>query len=205
MHGWQREPAEDVLDDWLTNWWQVDTSRYVYRRDLPADVDANFSLSGTASVTRDLRPADASAVSQWSLAGKIAWGNNQNRREYGQAHSTGHYLEVLDSAGRIIARMYPNLFSYPNIRIYGNSASLRQLDVTDWGLTILDTPIPFEISAENAQITFTHGTSTSAPVAVFDPASDWRNPTTLRLFFFQSGVSYPQTVGLTELIFAASP
>ena len=41
---------------------------------LPADVNANFSLSGTASLTRDLRPASATAVSQWSLAGKIAWG-----------------------------------------------------------------------------------------------------------------------------------
>ncbi len=206
LYGWHRSPAQDVLNNWLSDWWQVDTSRYVYRTDLPVDIRANFSQTGTATLSRDLLPSGAGTVSGWSLGGKVAYGSNVNQREAGQPFSTGHYLEILDEAGKIIARMYPTGAS-PDIAILGNSSTLKLVDLTTWSQALVQTPIPFQISAASGQITFCLGGSTPVTTNLFDPTSNWQKPRTLRLYFFQAGANWywPQDVGLAEVTFSSTP
>lgn len=208
LYGWHRFPAQDVLNNWFMDWWQVDTGRYVYRADIPTDIRASFALTGTtATLSRDLLPAAAGTVSSWSLSGKIAYGSNNNHANPGQPNSSGHYLEILDDSGKIIARMYPGDAS-PNLAIRGNNGTLvSTMSPTTWNQTLVHTPTPFAISASGGLITFTFGGSTPVTTGTLvDSTSSWQKPRTLRLFFFQSSpATYPQDVGLAEVTFSSTP
>jgi len=212
IYGWHRSPAQDVTADQVYNWWKVNTGRYSYRKERPVDIHINHSggpgaaHSSTATLTRDLRPVSASAVSTWTLSGKLAYGSTANRSEYG-SYSVGHYLEVLDDAGKIIARLYPQEASSNQVAIRANSSSTTvKLWTRDTFMkTIQETPTQFSISAASGQVTFTFADGTSGPVALFDSTANWQKPTTLRLFFFDSGYSYGKDISLADATFVTTP
>jgi hypothetical protein len=211
LYGWHRTPAQDITNDWLNDFWKVDTSRYSYRRDRPADIRANFSRPGTASVTRELRNVGDSAVNGWTLGGLITFGANYNRNEYGDStsDSSGQYLEVLDDAGKIIARLYPralNLNVAPPVSINGNTgaSSVKVVSSDTWNRTIWQTPNPFSISAAAGKLSFTFADGSITNVTPLDSAANWQKPTTLRIFYyhFHPNWGYGLEIGLSDVTFS---
>jgi hypothetical protein len=210
LYGWHRTPEQDVTNDQRTDWWVVDTGRYAYRRDRPADIRANFSRPGTASVTRDLRPVGAGAVSAWTLSGQLTFGANYNRNEYGDNTSdcSGQYLEILDDTGKVIARLYPRGLAQ-NVAIHANTAAsnVKVVSADEWNRTIWQTPTPFTVSASDGKLSFTFGDGSIANVQPFDSTANWQKPATMRMFFyhFHPNWSWPLEIGLAETTFSTTP
>lgn len=209
LYGWHRDPAQNVTANVATNWWTVDTSRYVYRKDLPVDIHVSHNRDGDASVWRDLRPAGAAAVSSWTLSGNIAYGSNWNRDEYNPSgiDNIGQYLEVLDDAGKIIARMYPRNTPTSLAAIYANNTSTAVKTTALWGATIVQTAVPFSIHAANGKLDFTFDDGSAQQVNLLDPGSNWQKPATLRLFFFHARPNWGYGVesSLSGVTFVTTP
>jgi len=202
LYGWHRNPVDDDRTDRLTRWWVVDTNVYSYRRDRPSDVRASFTRPGTATVSRDLLPADAAPRDQWRLQGRLTWGNTPNLGESGQGQTTGAYVQVLDDNGKVIARLNPAIL-VPRVKYIANRVVLSDLPQSVWGATMAGVPQRFGISAANGQITFSLENAEPLTTGVLDPASHWQKPRSLQIFFWQSGNVYPLMVDLADLEFSA--
>jgi hypothetical protein len=202
LYGWHRNPVDDDRTNRLSQWWVVDTNAYSWRRDLPADIRASFDRPGTATVSRDLLPPDAAPRDSWALSGRITFGNTANIREPGQAQSTGAYLRILDDGGKIIARLNPVILD-PRAKIMGNTAVLSDIPLSQWGATVAGVPRKFSMGAAGGQITFSLERGETLTTPVFDPASHWRKPRTMELYFWQSGLTYPLMVDLAGLTFSS--
>jgi hypothetical protein len=66
-------------------------------------------------------------------------------------------------------------------QIRANGHSLLTLDRATWSQTFEDQPVAFQISADSGQITFTVGNVAPLTATVFDPASHWQKPRSLRV------------------------
>ncbi len=205
LYGWHRSPANDSTNDFVTDWWQVHTSAFTYSGDEPGDISARWTArSGEATLSRDLLPTEAGPVGEWTLAGQVACDFFPNQKEYGQAYSSGLYIDVLDDAGKVIARLDSKLFAYPNdIRVLGNGGTIARMGLKRWNTEFIGAQKPFGISAQSGRVRFRLAGGVTLTTSPFDPESDWRRPRTLRLLFWQTGIDYPRTVDLREITFSA--
>ncbi|UFH53114.1 PA14 domain-containing protein [Spirosoma sp. KNUC1025] len=181
LYGWKREPAVEDYTDANKDWWQVVSGRKSYRKQ-SADLWVKFrQVSGSYAITRDL--GVVSNASSWSLTGRISYEGNEGNNSVG-----GCYLEVLDKAGKVIARTYITT-SYSGTRpiaIFGNTMQIAtgaQYDMR----RITDQVQPLSIIASSTGITFNYANYKSVSTKVFDASSDWRAPKTLRLYFSDNG------------------
>ncbi len=186
--GWTRTPVADSLVNQYTNTWQTNTSVTVYNRRLPVDIFMQFAqpTSKTYFVNRDLGINNVS--SDWKISGDIQLlmpGGTLN----GQMNN--FFIEVLDDAGKILARFYAdrNLSAYPTIayRAYGNGA---QLFSSTSNATVASVQ-PFDIIAVGGSITFNYAGYTQT-TSIFDGTGNWAKPKTLRVRFASTkGPNYP--------------
>ena len=200
LYGWRRSPAGDVLADRYHNYWAAVTSVQTYRKEPPHDLSLTFQQNtGNATVTRDLG-APSDSTRRWTFAADLNYtGNYPNHGTQG-----GQYFDVLDDAGRIIARFYSVVVAYPNdFRVYGNDNAVvqgtddRTLRSVTWQWQ------PLEITAENGAITFRYGPYGPVTTHVFDAASDWRRAKSLRFYFWTNAPSanYSRSVDLDHAQF----
>jgi hypothetical protein len=190
-NGWHRSPATDNGDYWHT--WLVDggdldgaPAVHVFFRDSTEDT--------SAFVTRDLGvPSDATA--RWDLSMMVSYAGNYNNH----GSCGGQYMDVLDDADKVIARLYQLQVAYPNdSRVYGNTEAILQ--TSEGGLMALSAAwLPLRITAAGGQVTFAYGSYDAITTDVFDPTSNWRRPKTLRLSYWTGQCAYPRRVHIADL------
>jgi len=153
---------------------------------LPSTVDlyAHYKQAlGTYTVTRTL--GNNIGVNAWNLSGRLSW----NRSHQNELNATaGEYIEVLDNNGKIITRLYEDYAQTTPLYtfyVHGNDKILMQ-NTQLAILPITQNAQPFSISAANGAITFSYAGSSATTSNLIDPTANWKNPTTLRLYFFTS-------------------
>src|SRR5260221_241975 len=202
LYGWSRNPAsEDYTGSAYLRWWSVKSGLKAYDYTKPADVSANYAqISSTYTINRDL--GNNHVTNSWKIAGDISYeGNNANSSD-GQG---GVYFEVLDAAGKIIARFYPTLFwsnNLPYMSVTANKAVLAS-DKSGTIQPVLTTVEPISITAAGGKVTFNYAGYAPVVTTIFDPSSDWQTPKTMRLYFWTSGSNYSRAMDLLNMRFSA--
>lgn len=196
LYGWQRNPAAEDYTDRYTDWWQVATNRKTYRKGSP-DLWAMFrQQSGTYSVSRDLGTTDKQKT--WSLNGRISYDGNEGNEVTGTG---GSFLDVLDKAGKVIARTFVDInYTGRIMTVYGNTAPIATNPQSQIR-PIIDEQQPISITADSTGITFTYANYPPVKTKVFDTGSDWRSPRTMRLSFFTNGRNVSRIFGIERMYF----
>jgi hypothetical protein len=202
IYGWHRNPATENHTDSNSNWWEVQTNNQSYNATWP-DVFAWFRQnSGTYTVTRDLGTVSPQLTS-WDLSGIVSYVGNYENTDGG-----GSYIEVLDSQGKVITRLFTSVwYATHDAYMYGNSYSTTlggALIVPFENIT--NVPQPFDIHMANGAVTFTYGPY--APIstsALVDPTSNWTHPATLVLSFYGNNSNYDRKIDLQNVRFLSLP
>ena len=208
LYGVTRDSATDTPGDDSSNRWIVRTSRFTYRSALNRKNDLSFLFqndkNAIRTLTRDLG-STSDDTTEWSLSGEI----NHSDGRFNDGDNGGHFLEILDDSGRIIARLTPLRAVPPQTdqRIVGNTADLWHVDAVavKSGEVKLGWE-PLTISAKDGQITFVYGKNPPALTNVFDPAANWRRAKTLRFYFWHTEkASSGRHLSVRDFQFAQSP
>ncbi len=135
--------------------------------------------SGTAAVNRDL--GINNVTNNWKIAGQLTF----EKSDFVVGSATKQYVDVLDAAGKIIARFnYVGNSSSKVITIYGNTAIVDSRIGLDLTLGKFQT---FEVTAINGVITFTYANYPPVATTIFDATANWTQPKTLRQYWTCKG------------------
>ncbi|MFL5744436.1 MAG: PA14 domain-containing protein [Niastella sp.] len=202
LYGWTRTPVvEDYSGPAYLDWWSVKSGTKAFDYTKPADVTANYAqASGIYTVNRDLGVQNTDT---WTIMGKISYeGNNANSSD-GQG---GVYFDVLDAAGKVISRFYPTLYwtnGVPYMSATANKTALAA-DKSEIIQPVLTTVQPISIAVSANGVTFQYAGYPQVTVPVFDPASNWKAPKTMRLYFWTNGSNYSRAVDLSDMRFSSA-
>ncbi|MDQ6763759.1 MAG: hypothetical protein M3015_14180 [Bacteroidota bacterium] len=152
------------------------TSLKKYINDGSPDVFSMSGIaSGTAAVNRDLGVNNV--TSNWKISGQLTF----EKSDFVVGSATKQYVDVLDAAGKIIARFnYVGNSSTKVITIYSNSAIVDSSTGLDLVLGMFQ---PFEVNAINGSITFIYANYPPVTTTIFDATANWRQPKTLRQYW----------------------
>jgi hypothetical protein len=144
-------------------------------------------------------------LSNWSMKGQVIFPGNMNNDPV--TDKAGHYIEVLDDAGLVIAQYYyrRNSGNFYREDYIANGQVYKSLDKEVYAefLTSLQTQrfTSLEIKGSASGITFEYGDMGVMTVPKFNSSANWQNPTTLRIKFFTQGNPYGRNVGFYKLRF----
>jgi hypothetical protein len=191
---WSLAPSETG-----PSWWYAHTNKKSLDRAAPVDLDVYFRQASlaTAALTRDLG-TPSSATNQWDLIGRINFEDNT----VNHGPSDGQFLEVLDDAGKIIARFNSLSLAYPtDHEVFGNNVQV----IGPTNALVLDQLMqqwqPIHITGQNGQVVFQYATSSGVTTPLFDATANWRRPKTLRLSYAMAAAAYTRAVALDDLTF----
>jgi hypothetical protein len=180
--GWSRRSENEDYTDKYRQYWSVKTSVKSYKS---VDVYIKFrQTEGVHTVSRDL--GTNNNVASWKLSGRIMGEGN-----YANHAGGGSFLEVLDSAGRVITRFYTQGSGSSSMLIYGNNRIIAEGEKTAVQLvTDRQQPISITFNSNGAAFKFADYPSVTAPI--FDVTANWKSPKTMRVYFWttKSGTNY---------------
>ncbi|RDC66119.1 PA14 domain-containing protein [Adhaeribacter pallidiroseus] len=204
-YGWKRDPVAEDYSQLYSKWWSARTGFKSFKAQSP-DLFAVFTQNlGNYSISRNL--GNFSNLVAWKLTGIISYeGNYPNRYVAdGFDESGGSYLEVLDNQGKVIVRTFQSIDFSDNWKTYvqANSRIIAQ------GSEIImrtegSKPQPITITANKGSMVVTYGQYPAINTKVFDPKSNWRNPKTLRLYFFGNGFNYSRVIDIESMLFSVT-
>ncbi len=165
------------------------TSLKKYVNDGSPDVFTTFAQStGTGSVNRDL--GNNKVTTNWKISGQLSFEGS----DFGGS-KVQSYIDVLDAAGKIIARFY---YTTPGLALKGNSATI---DANTSYLT-LNQFQPFQVEVLNGNVTFTYANYTPVTTGIFDASANWKTPKTLRQYWTTDGTpAYGKNIGFMDMKF----
>ncbi len=203
--GWNRNPATDNVVDG-GNKWMAKTSILRYNRLESPDLYVNFSKPNSRySVTRDL--GNNTGLSNWRLNGVITFDNtNPNNGTPDQSDSGGSYFEVLDNAGKVLARLYQQVFFGENrtpVRTYANGQSIAQGYYFEPASAIGTAADAIDISMEKGVLSISYQNYPVVKTGALEAGGNVQNPRTIRLFFWCNGRNYERTIDIQQLRFSA--
>ncbi|GAB3023149.1 putative Ig domain-containing protein [Spirosoma pulveris] len=203
--GWKRNPTTDFNNSYNDKW-TVKTNIMSYDRFSSPDIYANFSKEGaTYTVTRDL--GTTSSLSSWTLKGVITFnGTNPNNGTPEQSDSGGSYFEILDSNGKVLSRIFNQVFfgeTNTPVRLMANRQVMAQSEYFNPTTSTGTTSDPIEISMSGGLLTVKYRDYAPVTVPAFDSNGNVTNPKTIRLFFWSSGRNYERTIDVQRLRFYA--
>jgi len=185
IEGWHRSPLSDYHTS-NSEFFKAVVGYTSYDPFEPPDLTVQFhQSSGSAYVKRDLGD-NASAVS-WEVWGEMLFDRSGVNEPAGKG---GCYLEVLDSAGKSICRLYRIRNStYRNI-LMGNNKVISS-DNSNGELMLANYYYqPFSVRAVNGNITFRYGSFEAQTTAVLtDNGAIWNAPATLRFYCFTNNAA----------------
>ncbi len=156
------------------------TSLKKYIDDGSPDVYSFSSISsGTAAVNRDL--GTNNVINNWKISGQLSF----EKSDFVVGSATKQYVDVLDAAGKIIARF--NYIGNPNtkmVALYGNNSIIDNSTTVSVTLNQFQ---PFEVNAVNGAVTFIYANYPPLTTTIFDATANWRQPETLRQYWTGSG------------------
>jgi hypothetical protein len=180
--GWSRRSENEDYTDKYRQYWSVKTSVKSYKS---VDVYIKFrQTEGVHTVSRDL--GTNNNVASWKLSGRIMGEGN-----YANHAGGGSFLEVLDSAGRVITRFYTQGSGSSSMLIYGNNKVIAQGEKTAVQL-VTDRQQPISITFNSNGAAFKFADYPSVTASIFDTTANWKSPKTMRLYFWttKSGTNY---------------
>lgn len=203
--GWNRNPAAEntVGPD---NKWTAKTNIMSYDRFASPDLYVNFSKAASQyTVTRDL--GTNMNLSSWRLQGVISFDNtNPNNGTPGQSDSGGSYFEVLDNAGKVLARLYQQVFfeqaSTP-VKTMANGQQIAQGYYFDPVSAVGTAADAITISLTNGALTIKYKDYPTVTTTALEAGGNLQNPRTVRLFFWCNGRNYERTIDIQQLRFIA--
>ncbi|SOD92497.1 putative Ig domain-containing protein [Spirosoma fluviale] len=201
--GWRRNPANE-FNNAYNDKWTAKTSIMSYDRFSSPDLYVNFSKEGaTYTVTRDL--GTSSSLSSWSLKGVITFnGTNPNNGTPEQADSGGSYFEVLDSNGKVLARIFNQVFfgeTNTPVRLMANRQVMGQSEFFNPATSTGTTSDPIDISMSGGMLTVKYGNYAPVTVPSFENGGNLMSPKTVRLYFWSKGRNYERTIDIQRLRF----
>ncbi|WP_461150253.1 RICIN domain-containing protein [Spirosoma pulveris] len=202
-YGWTRSPASN-FDNGYNDKWIAKTSVLSYDRFTNPDLYVNFSKANSSySVARDL--GNNVGLAYWSLRGTITFdGTNPNNGVSGQTNTGGCYFDVLDNNGKVLARIKQQVFfdqTNAPVKLYGNTSVIAQGQYFNAASSPTSSSDPFEITMSAGTLTIKYRNYAPVTVTIYDKAGDLRNPKSVRLFFWSSGINYERTIDLQSLRF----
>jgi hypothetical protein len=205
--GWNRNPAGENTAG-PDNKWTAKTSILSYDRFISPDLYVNFSKAASQyTVTRDL--GTNTNLTSWSLQGIISFDNtNPNNGTPGQSDSGGSYFEVLDNTGKVLARLYQQVFfdqANTPVKTMGNGQLIAQGYYFDPASAVGTTADAINISLMNGVLTIKYQNYPAVTTTAFEAGGDLQNPRTVRLFFWCNGRNYERTIDIQQLRFMAGP
>ncbi|ADB42528.1 putative Ig domain-containing protein [Spirosoma linguale] len=203
--GWKRNPAGESNTAYNDKW-TVKTGIMSYDRFSSPDLYTNFSKSGGIyTVTRDL--GTTGSLSSWSLKGVITFnGTNPNNGTPEQSDSGGSYFEVLDNNGKVLARIFNQVFfgeTNTPVRLMANRQVMAQGEFFNPATATGTTSDAIDISMSGGMLTVKYGNFSPVTVPAFDNSGNLQNPKTVRLFFWSNGRNYERTIDIQRLRFSA--
>ncbi|MFD2573310.1 RICIN domain-containing protein, partial [Spirosoma soli] len=204
--GWNRNPVEENNTS-FDNKWTVKTGLMSYDRFASTDLYVNFSKpNATYTVTRDL--GTTSSLVAWALKGVITFnGTNPNNGAPDQFDSGGCYFEVLDNNGRVLARIYNQVFfdqANVPVKLFGNNQVIAQGEYFKPSTATGTGADPIEISMSNGTLTIKYRDFAPVTTSAFDKTGNLQSPKTVRLFFWSNGRNYERTIDVQSLRFYAT-
>jgi hypothetical protein len=191
-HGWSRQPTAENLTARYSNYWSVRTGVKSHTR---PDVSAEFrGNSGEAWVRRDLGEINSS---HWKLTGFI----NLEGHE-GNSANNGSYFEVVDGAGRPLARIQMTIdYNDYKARIMLNDQTVLTLPLTAMS-AIVSQWLPISIQYADGALTMQYGAFPPVKVNPVNGAASLSAPRALRIYNFAGpGPSYGRSIALHDLRF----
>jgi hypothetical protein len=206
--GWSYAQTTQITVSKSSNWWTLTTNVLNYNPRQSPDINISFCQSSATSglpftATRSLPTPNPLTVG-WDLTTTISWSQENN------LSFDGVYFDVLDSANKVIARIYPVEINSTDFSLLGNGQTI----VNESGSgsqtafrEIISAPTLLTVSASSGLITFAYGGYSPVTVAVSDPTSVWNQPAKLLLTFFSTITSgyYNHTIDLQTLHFSHVP
>lgn len=199
-HGWRRYPTTDDSTSTYTQFWSVGQGYQSYDQFKTPDIFGTFTQpTGTYYIQRDL--GKNIKLDYWRIKAKINFDYDGGNEPTGKG---GHYVDILDDAGKYIARLYCNNFfasPYATWTIMGNNAQIAT------GYSYQIQPIWFDNqdliieTTTSGKIKFTYGPYSSVTTSVYDPTANWKNPKTFQLQFYGNSHNYTRNADVQALQF----
>jgi hypothetical protein len=119
--------------------------------------------------------------------------------------SDGQYLDVLDDAGKIIARFYSLSFAFPSDhRVYGNTVIIEQTDTYTLE-NVMKQWQPFRITAQDGPVTFQYAAYPAVTTSVFEAGAKWQRAKKLQLFYLTANNgAYGRAIALYDLTYSTA-
>jgi hypothetical protein len=195
-YGWQRQPALDDSTNKYTQWWNVHTNIKTYRKPTP-DIYIDYRQQNKQAVlSRDL--GNNTNLASWTLSGIVNF--TQNCVNVGAGNSfdekNGVYLEVLDKAEKVIARMFLHSVYYRgDVNLLVNETSIYKLKYDNL-IKLEDHWPPITIKMTNDRLMAAYNNNKLLEIQNPDKKADIKRPATVRLVFASLNKKGGFTLGL---------
>lgn len=191
-HGWTRVPEVNTTGTYIT------VGNTSYDKFKPANLQFAFNQpKGSSAVfSRDL--GNNSKLDEWSIKGKL---NYQYNKMSEFDLSTASFLDVVDAAGKQIAR-----FDFRQAANQSGTFSLRGNDVVLTGGTTEKNVYSsrnedFEMTYEKGSIKFGFAGYSATTKNTAEAKADAKNPKYFRFYAYTNGFQTPKYVSIQELYF----
>jgi hypothetical protein len=196
--GWKRNSTSEDSSN-SQQFWHVRTGVKSFLNEKP-DLFITFRhQSATHYVTRTLGNADT-GYSTWKVSGTLNYDGDRGKWTDDDA---GTYFDILDDQGKVIARITHE--QYLTGGQFNNQLNFNSKVAIDRPEKIMEAIIskhqPFEISATSSGLTFKYGEFSAVSAKIFDGASHWNKPTTIKVHFIGSTATYDRMIDIGALRF----
>ncbi|CAN5430989.1 hypothetical protein BH11BAC3_BH11BAC3_06110 [soil metagenome] len=204
--GWTRSPANEILTNKFSDYWNITTGVFKFNPLLSTDVHVLFANPSATDyyLNRDL--GNNNVTNNWSLNGKI---NFKGRLNGG---NNNYYIEVLDDAAKVLTTFYglTTFINYPvqsQKLLFNSAVVLNNIDNKNNGPSLtadFNKITDFNISVSGGKVTFTYGNYAPVTTTMADLTANWRKPKTVRIHFKSNGTSpnNNMSVDISDFIFA---
>lgn len=159
--------------------WDVRTGVKTYDISMAPDIYARFGANTARTKDFYIALGDNTGLTSWSLTSKVNW----DRHYPNQDSNNGFWMDILDNANKVIARVHCGISlggSYP-ITVYGNNTTIVTGTETEMKF-IIERWRDLSISCAAGSVTFTYN-GTTIVTGLLDGTADWTKPTKIRCWF----------------------
>jgi hypothetical protein len=180
-YGWKRTPALDDSTNKYAQWWNVHTNIKTYRKTFP-DIYIDYRQQNKQAVlSRDF--SQQANLNAWTLSGIANY--TQNCVNVGAGYSfdekNGVYLEVLDKAQKVIARVFLlSAYYRGDVNLLVNGTSIYKIKY-DSLISLEDRWKAITIKMVNGRLQAAYANNKPLEIQNADSKADIKSPASMRL------------------------
>jgi hypothetical protein len=199
-YGWKRNSVDEDSTS-SEQFWHVRTGIKSFNNN-KTDLNMNFRREdGENEVTRDLG-LSSNGYSAWKVYGTIDFEGNSPKWN---DDIGGAYFDILDDQGKVITRFTHEQKWTTEMTHQINFNGEELMDKNEKYLyAMISKYQPFEINATSNGVVLQYAGYTSSNVGIYDAASHWDKPTTIRFHFIGSTTTYDRMINVGRLAFSGT-